>query len=788
MLVEDMKHAFRRLLSRPGATFAPVAMLGIGIGLTTAMFTLVDTLILRPVPFSRPDELAHLYMGDERGGRTSISPAAFQAWRESPAFARVESAHQETALVEAAGIVAARPVAWVTPGLFAMLGDVRPVRGRLFASDEGRAGSDDRVLLSESVWRGLFNADPTVVGRRITVAGDSVLVVGVLPADFRFPTWKTALWRPIAFDASSSSHANRRPTAYVRFASNMPRADALRLATDAARGADGSNAALRATPRAVVTVEAYARRAAPLLTGGVIFVFLVLCINVCGLQLTGVTARRREFSVRAAVGASPGRLMSQAFVESSVLCVLGTLTGIVLAWLLVQLLRALLPEAYLMHTLNPPSLDRRALAITVASGAIATLAVGLWPAWMGRNVDAIQAMRVGERGGTEARSGRLLMRLLLIGEVALACTLLVTATLLARSFVNLVRVDRGLNTDDVIAATMTLPKSAFPDPMARRAAALSIEEAIRRLPGVQAVAWSYGIPPEGGAFSSGKWTSDVAGAPSVETTVDRYNVGTNFFSFYAIPIVRGRALQPTDSEHDVVIGERLAQMLWPGLEPIGRTFGFGSERFQVIGVAREIRYPSLETSLDKPEMYHHLGGVGSYVTIGIRCHGKCPDEGVLRQRVLAEHAGITVMSVRPLEEAYLEQLARPRAAAGLGAVFALTALVVTGGGLFCLLTVAVGRRQREFGIRVALGASPALIGRLVWREGLIVLGLGAVIGVIGAASFARVISSLHYGVTIGDPLTWGIVLGVLSVVTVVASWRPTRQALRVSPSRLLNQE
>lgn len=783
-LWQDLRYAFRTLRRQPGAGVAAIAMLGLGIGITTAMFTVIDALILRPVPFRAPDELAFIYMGDEHGARSiSVTPPVLRAWRASSAFAGAESAVADTALIEANGSVLTRGIARVTPGIFDLLGGVRPIRGRLFDPSEGRAGSDDRVLISEDVWRSLYAADEAILGGRVAIDGESLIVAGILPAEFRFPKWNTVIWRAADF-------ATERAHAYVRFAQAMPRSDVVRLATDAARAADAANAELRPwiEPLAGMVLDPYYQRAVPILAGGVVLVFLVLCANVSSLLLARLTARQREFSMRSALGASRARLIRQALVESAVLGTFGVAVGIAVGWLLVSFARAFLPEAFLLRTLNPLNIDVRALVVTSVSGVAATLAAGLVPAWIGTRGNSDSSLRVSDRGGTETRAARALTRGLLIGEIALACTLLVGAALLVRSFINLTLSDRGLDTKDVVTATMSLPSSAFPDKSARSIIARSLEDQIRALPGVQQVAWSYGLPPGSGAFSFGNWQSDVPGAPLVDMIVEHSKVGPEFFALYGIPLLRGRTFQPSDSPDSVIVGERLALALWPGLDPIGRRFSFEQQRFHVIGLAREIHHPSLEARRNRPEFYEPLDAVHSYAALSIRCGGTCPNEAIIRQRLGATHPAVQVHDVRLLDDVYFEELARPRASAALGFTFAAIAVIAAAGGLFSVLSYAVGRRRREFGIRTALGASRSQIRRLVLRDGMTVALAGIAIGAAAAWSLGRTLVSLQYGVTMADPLTWSVVFALLFLTTLAASWRPARAAASADPIMLLREE
>jgi putative ABC transport system permease protein len=787
---QDLRYACRSLTRRPGMGVAAIAMLALGIGITAAMFTVVDALILRPAPFDEPEQLAKVFMGDKHGGGETVAPAVLRAWRESAAFTGAESASPEIGLIELDATVLARGIARVTPGLFAMLGGVRPIVGRLFDNSEGRAGTDDRVVISEDLWRSLFGADPAIVGRRLAVNGESQVVVGVLPSEFRFPSWNTVIWRPINFDSPAPSAKGERAIAYVRFAPNVPRPDALRMATDAARAADSSNAQLRpwVEPLAGLLLDSYSERAVPMLAGGVILVFLVLCANVSSLLLARLTTRQREFSMRSALGASRARLIRQALVESSVLGVLGVVAGIAVGWALVSLSRTFLPEAFLLRTLNPLNIDVRALTVASLAGVLATLGAGLLPALIGTRVNAGESLRVIERGGTETRGARAVTHGLLIGEIALACTLLVGATLLVRSFINLAGTERGLDPKGVLTATMSLSRAAFPDRASRAVVAGSLAEQIRQLPGVRQVAWSYGLPPGGGGIAFGDWQSDVPGAPAVDLDIGRFNVGPEFFSLYGIPLLRGRTFEPSDTQGTVIVGERFARALWPGLDPVGRGFSWNNEQFHVIGLVREIHHPSLDARLDRPEFYEPFGGVGSYAMMSIQCGGACPDTALVRQRLITAHGSVRVAEVRALEDVYLEQLARPRATAALGFAFAAIAVLAAAGGLFSVLSYAVGRRRREFGIRTALGASPAQIGQLVFRDGMVVAVAGIVVGAAAAWSLARALASLQYGVAITDPVTWAVVLGLLGVTTITASWRPAREAMRADPVMMLREE
>ena len=791
-MLDDLRHAYRRLRSRPALMLAAAAMLALGVGLTTAMFTVVDALILRPVPFTDADRLTRVAMFTKNGGRTVVARTVLEAWRGIRAFDAAEGATTGTSIVESGAGPLVRASARVSPGIFAMLG-VRPIRGRVFDLEEGRAGSDDRVLLSEDLWRSSLGAEPDLVGRRVTIDGTPLLVVGVMPREFRFPEWNTVVWTPLDFVAPPPALSGVLPQAFVRLAAGVPRSDAMRIATDAARAADPTlTSDMQATPRplAGATPGFYDQRAIPLLAGGAGLVFLVLCANVCSLLLARLTARQREFRMCAALGASRARLLRQAALEHGLLGAIGAGLGAGLAWTLVSLSRAFLPEAFLLRTLNPLDLDARALIAAVSAGFVAALAAGILPAWIGTRPDAGSALGRAERTSTETRAARALTRTLLVAEVAFACTLLAGAALLVRSFVNLSSVDRGLRTDGVLTTWIGLPAKAFPAGPSRVAITAALETAVKGLPGVEQVALSSGLPPDGGGTHFyDDWLGDGPDAKPQKMVVQGYNVGPEFFALYGIPLLRGRTFEASDGPDRVIVGERLAERLWPGQNPVGRSFRFSKTSLQVVGLAREINLPSLETSRDLPEFYQPFTfGRSTSIFMNVSCHVRCPDEVVVRQQILAAVPAASIYQVRMLSEAYREELARPRAAAVLGGTFAVIAVLAAGGGLFSVLSYAVGRRRREFGIRTALGASPTQIRGLVYRDGAQVAAMGVALGIAASAGLARVIASLEYGVSGFDPVSWAVVLGVLAGTTMLASWRPARTAVRVDPINLLREE
>ena len=781
----SLTQVLRRLTTRPGLTAASIVMLALALGLATAMFAAVDALLARPVPFPEPEALAYVGIGDAHGASFTVSPAILAAWRDRGGFATLASAAPDTALVTGTGDgLQPRRMAWVTPDLFALLGDVRPLAGRVFLPGEGRAGADDRVLLSETLWRAAFGADPGIVGRRIVVGDDRVEVVGILPASFRFPAWDTALWRPIDFSAPPAARAHDRAWPIARFGARPP-ADALALATRLARETDAALVDKTAVVRPLVDVEAYDRRAVPLLAGAVGLVFVVLCLNVAALRAVQLGQRRRDFGVSLALGASRARLLAEAAYDGVLIGAAGIAGGVVLGAALLRVARANLPPS-LVPSLNPLEVDLRSLAVMGALGLLVTLATALWPAWRASRVDPLEAMGAVARTATAPRRTRLAARAILVAEMALACVLLITAGLLVRTFLNLSHADRGLDTGGVLTAAVVLPAEGFANKEARIAAVAAMDATVRALPGVRALTWSSGVPPAAGSIAFD--VKGDAGSGAVASVVDLYAVSPGFFELYGVPLTRGRGFTPADGDHAAIVGERLARQLWPGLDPIGRTLSWASLSLQVVGVVREVQFPTVTASRDRPEFYQPYRSPGRYVTLSLRCGTACPSLGALRERLLAASPGATVWKADRLDDIYLAELARPRAVAAAGAGFAGIAAAAAIAGLFCVLTFAVAERRRELGIRTALGATPARLGRLVLTEAIGIAAVGLALGAVAAISLGRAAASLTYGVTTGDPLTWTAVIGSLALLALAAGIRPAREAMRVDPVQLLRHE
>jgi predicted permease len=533
------------------------------------------------------------------------------------------------------------------------------------------------------------------------------------------------------------------------------------------------------------------RNALSLLGNAVALVFLGLCANVAALVLARFNARRRQFALCSALGASRRRLLGQAIVETAVLVGTGTAAGCLTAWGLVRAARDLLPRAFLARSLHPVEIGWSTFGVAAGLAIVAATVAGLAPGWVSTRVEMDAAsLRLVERGSSEGKGVRAWTRLLSVVEIALACTLMAGMSLLVRTFVNLTRIEQGFDTNGltVVELQRQRPSAAAPPPPAQAFAETG--ELLRRLPGVERVTWSNGAPATAFAelhFGS-DWQSDVPGSSPVSLEAEGSYISRDFFDVYGIGLLRGRGFQPGDSADRVVIDERVAGVLFPGGGAVGHSFLMGKTRLEVIGVARTVHRLMIERDRDFPMIYWPFEAAGRQATLSMRCRGVCPSEGVIRRALLDAPAGLSVKSVQQAADVYEDDLSEPRLTAAVAAIFAVISLLAAAGGLFGLLSHAVGRRRREFGIRTALGASAREIGAMVLREGAGVAVVGLALGSTGAWLLSRAIASVQYGVSLDDPVTWVPVIGALAAAILLASWRPARAAMRVDPVDLLREE
>ena len=795
---DDLRYATRRLRSRPGTALLCAVMLALAIGLTSAMFTVVDSYLLRPGPFRQLETFGQLGVGENADKASVNLPLTYaRAWRSAGVFHAVHALIQQPATFGTGDETVTVGGARVTPGLLDDIG-AKPIAGRLFAETEGRDGDGNPVVISESLWRSRFQADPSIVGRTIDVSGSTATVVGILPASFAFPYAQVKVWRPLDLSAPPAGLGSRLSYAYARFETGRSREGALAAAARIAHDVNPSepDAIVAATPVTRGLLDDYSKSSLLALAVGVGLVFLVLCANATNLLLARLGARRQEFALCTALGASRARLLRQSVLEQLMLGLVASVAGFGVAAFLVTLASTSLPNDLLWRTLNPLRVDVRAVLGTSAFGMLAILVAGIFPAWLGTSRAPSGAIQDVTRSATPGRQSRRATTVLLVAEIAFAVTLSVVAGLQLRSFVNLLHEDRGLDADKLLTFNVTLPAAQFADGPSRYAAAQQIRAAATQVPGVESATLSFGVPPRAGNLYFFDVTSDVPHAAPVHLIMNGYNVEADFFAVYGIRLLQGRTFQNDDPPGSVVISQSLARALWPGASAIGHSFTFGKQRREVIGVAADIRNPSIDPRRDEPELYERLIGptnaepelTSRFVWLTVRCPDGCARTDAIRAAVKASTPMATVPPAKRVRDDYAASMERPQTGAVVAIAFAVIGLLAVGGGLFAVLTRIVQQRQREFGIRLALGATPYDVRRLVHRFGAGVAAVGLAAGVLVAWLVSRVVASVQYGVQLTDPLTWLGVVVVIGMTVMMAAWRPARRAMRLDPVRLLRED
>jgi predicted permease len=793
-LRHDLRYAVRGLRASPGFTAVALLTLAMGIGASTTIFSVANAVLLRPFPYHEPERIVRLYATNPATETFSVSEPDYLDWRQ-----RVRGMSQLAAFTgrsvsllgdgdpeQLDGLMA-------TPSLFPLLG-VRPLLGRVFGDEEARPGAPARVVvLSNALWQTRFGGDPRVVGRTVNLSGTSYEIVGVLPADLVFPG-NPALWEPLA-PSLSAQRGDRRLGVIGRLAPNVTLARALDEMRSVARELAGQYPETNGEWGANVTsleewiIGRALRTRVQVLLGAVGLLLLMGCVNVANLLLARATARQREMSVRAALGAGRGRIVRQLLTESVVLSAVGAAIGVALTAVAVPVLRDV--GATAIPRLDELSVDWRVVSFGIAASLLTGILFGIAPALQASRGDLNDLLR---SGGRVAAAGRL-RSVLIVTSVAMALMLLVGAGLVGRSFERLMRVDYGFRADGVLTASLTLPNGRYPE-RAQRAAFYS--EAARRLaatPGVRAVGFTNIAP-----FSGGSTAIPFSVVGRQRATADEFlsanwrSVTPGYFAAIGVPLRKGRLIADTDGEQAprvVVITETMARRIWPGVDPLGQQVAVGGspDGWTVVGVVGDIRDQLLQQE-PQPMLYLSFQQVPwSSMWLLVRATGDpMALAPVVRREIRAVDPLLPVANVQPLERLVSQIAAQPRFTALIFGLFASAALVLAVVGVYGLVAYGVTQRTREIGVRLALGATPSRIVRGVVRHGVGLAGFGVAIGLWAAYALSRFMQGILYDVAATDAVTYLAVAALLVGCAVAASILPARWAARLDPVRALRDE
>jgi putative ABC transport system permease protein len=786
----DIRYALRLLRKSHLFTLTVVTIIALGIGATTAIFSVVNAVLLRPLPFADPDRLMQVAEKNDALHLPQFGASAlnYLSWKEATrTFAQLGAIQFGTYTLSGSGDPENYTGNAITPSLMPLLG-LAPVVGRGFADGDDRPGAAPVAMIGEALWRRRFGADPSIVGRTVTLNGSAWTVVGVAPRALNLITGGDVAV-PLVIDPPKEIRLNHvlfvvgrlKPEVTSRAAQAEMDTIAARMGQQYPEVKDWGVSLVTFTD---TFVSSQLRRALLVLLGSVVFVLLIVSANVANLLLARALDRQKEMAVRAALGAGRARIVRQLLVESVVLSGLGGALGLIAAVWSVSWLESTLPP----NVLPVPDIgvDPRvvafAIGVTVATGIV----FGLAPAWQAARTDVNTALKTAGRsaaGGVRPafRKG------LAAAELALATVLLVGAALLVRSVLALQRVALGFNPNGVITMQVSLPVTKYPNPK-RVAFYRELNATLAALPGVSRAGITSGMP-----FGVGNYTTSPFAAPGTShlaagasVPIDWRTVSPGYFAALDIPLLRGRDFTDADTigaPEVIIVSRATARTMWGDEDPIGKTVRrvADGKDFSVVGVVGDVRSSTL--TRESPALYYS-NGVRTWPLMDIvirTATDPAPIITAVRQKIKALDPDLPVSNVRPMPDWISTSAAQPRLNAILLGAFAAVALLVAAVGTYGVLAYSVSQRTKELGLRMALGADRTGVLRLVVREGMIVGAVGIVSGLIATGVLGRALSALVFGVSLWDPSTYAAVSGVLLVVALLACIVPAVRASRVDP-------
>jgi predicted permease len=806
LLLQDVKYALRTLRKNPGFTLVAVLTLAIGIGMNSAIFSVVNGVLLKPLPFKEPERLVRIYQVESVNGankQTVASAVDVDDWRARRHvladlggyfYAEGMSGTDMTGIGEPQRVDAA----YVTPGFFPTLG-VAPQIGRVPRDDEMVRGSNDRlVVLGYDFWQRQFGGQASVIGRRVTLGGESYEIVGVMPRTFRFPGAHVEMYIPystIPDDAIPRIRPARILNVVGRLRPGVAIGQAYAEMNSITRGLaeqypENKNAAAADVVPLRDSIVGKVRGTLFVLLGAVGFVLLITAVNLAGLVIARAMTRERELAIRAALGAERGRIAGQLFTESLLLALLGGAGGVVIAQiggrLLVQLASGQLPRA------DDVALDSRVLLFTLAVSVITGVVFGLFPAMRASSPELQRSLREGARGSTHGSGG--LRNALVVSEVALAMILVCGAGLMTRSFIKLLQVDLGFRPEHRLALNYTINTSRHATDVDMRTTYRRMLEAVRTVPGVIAAGAIRDLPFHGDGEPFSFIPPGMSGVPrDKRPQATLMFTSDGFFSAMGIPLIAGRDLSPQDqngSPFVFVVNQAFAKKFMNGQNPVGQMITLGdTSRFPIVGLVGDVKQGAVDES-PAPRVYASVYQIFRVKTnLVVRTQGD-PAQMIKRveDAIRTVDPQQTFTAAFTMDEAIGSAVARPRLLTVLLGIFGVIGLVLGALGLYGMLSFLVNQRTREIGVRVALGAKPRDVLAMVIGRGLWLATIGLTLGFVGAVLVTRFMKGVLYGVTAADPATYAIVSLVLLSVATLASWLPALRAARVDPLVALRAE
>ena len=808
-LFGDLRFALRQLIKNPGFSLTVICTLALGIGANTAIFSVINAVLLRPLPYPEADRIMFVSECDNAGQEFSVSCPDYLDWkRDNTVFQHLAVTRRESRnLTGIPGREAERvSSAYVTDDFFKVIG-LSPQLGRTFSEEEETAGGPQAVVISDRLWQRAFNRDPGVLGRAVNFHNQSFTVVGVMPRQMTSPqdtdAWfsimrriNSGVWQGRANHPMLYVWGRLKPGISLEQARSEMKTIAARL--EKAYPTSNKNVGIIVKPLLENLVGKY-RTNLTLLLGAVGLGLLIACANLANLFAARGAARAREFAIRAAVGASRRQIVRQLLIESFVVAVIGGVLGVFIALWVRDALVALSPQG--VSRFQEIYFDFRVLGFAFFLATLTSVLFGLWPAWQASHTDVQLALKSGSHAGGDAPSARRTRDWLVISEIALTLTLLIGAALVLKSFARMQSLQLGYEPRGLLTARIELPFTTYSKHEQVAAFSKNLLERVRTLPGVESAAVGSN-PPLFGSWQIGFFREGTPEPPRGQAPDSEIEVVTgDYFSTFKVPLLRGRVLNDQDTKASslvIVIDQDMADRYFPGEDPIGKRLalddpdgeGEGNKLFEIVGVVARMKTHGFDEAQPSPLVYFSQAQVKrTSLVLLVRAGTTIKSlEKPIREIVTSIDPAQPVFEVRAMLDRVQETWATHRLLSFLLLIFAALALALATIGLYGVLAYTAMKRLREIGVRLALGAQPSQIRSLILGHGMGLLAIGGAIGLISAIVLSRVLQKVLFEVKSIDPNTFFLVAGVLALTTFVACWIPARRASRVNPIVALRED
>ena len=804
-LLQDLRYATRTLVKKPGFVLVAVVTLALGIGGSTAIFTVVNSALLRGLPYRSSNELYHLWerTPQKEFNRREFSYPDYQDYQQNSVFTGLAGYTGGGAILSGSGEPESVPAARASANFFSVLG-VDPIVGRTFQDGEDKPGGPKVTVLTYGLWQRKFGGDPNAVGKQLTINGESYTVIGVLPQTFQFALRPADLWLPYQPTPNQLSRRFMHGTNLIGrlkpgVSANQAQSELSVIASRIEQQFKDSHAGTVAT--LVPLQEEVVGNVRPILfvlLAAVGFVLLIACANVASLLLTRSLARQKEVAVRSALGASRWRVIRQLLTESLLLSIVGGAAGLLIAYWGTPALVAVLPQSQLnaMPFLKSVQIDRSILLFSFGLSLLTGLIFGLAPALHSSSLDLNEVLKEGGRN-TSAGVGYRLRSAMVISEIALAVVLLIGAGLMMKSLFRLLQTNVGFKTENLLTMTIVLPATKYTEDSQCIAFNDQLKERVQSLPGVANTGTVNILPLNGGNTTRFIVEGDPVPPPGQEVEANIRTVNDTYFQTLGVPLLAGRMFDEsdkTDGQAVVIIGKSVADKVFPGRDPVGRKIKYtalDSEALLIVGVVGDVKITGLDQAI-KPVLYYPFRQSASiFANLVVRTKG---DPTVLASAVRSEvrniEPGAAILNVNSMDEMISQTPASfmRRFPALLISIFAAVALLLASIGIYGVVSYSVSQQTHFIGIRMALGASPTDILKMVMKQGVVLALLGVGIGVAAAFGLMRLLRDLLFEVKTTDVSTFVFVSAVLFVVALLACFLPARRATKVDPLVALRYE